>query len=320
MKIRILVLLIAGLLSSNLLSAQNVGKRIENRAKHRAESKVNREVDKTVDKALDNVFDGLFGKKKKKKKTEETKEGTVPEDARDHEDSEAYEDAEAQRRAQAAIAGMMGGEAEDWEPVKNDFPISFDMSISTEKKGKTTTTDVEYTFDTWVLGMKMKQENEEEMLMLLDNEKGTMTTVVEKDGKRQGYRMNRGMFGTPDMDEVMEDVKITPTGNTKMIDGYFCREYLIESEAGTTTNAWLTKEVQADMNQLYSGFISAGKGKKQDNSMMIYQNYGVLIEATTVDEDRQETSHIKVSNIKTGDQINRGILDVSDVEIMGIGN
>lgn len=316
MKIRIVVLLIIGLLSSNLLSAQNIPKRVERRAKHRAESKVNREVDKTVDKALDNVFDGLFGKKKKKKKEADEAE-TVPAEASEHEDSEVYDEAETQRQAQEAIARMMGGEQEDWEPIKNDFPISFEMAITSERKGETTTNNVKYTFDTWLLGMQMEQDGQD-MLMLLDNENGTMTTVMEKDGKRQGYRMNRRMFGTPDMDEMMDDVKINPTGNTKMIDGYFCREYLIETEDGTT-NAWLTKEIRANMSQMYGGFVGAAKGKKQDNQMMLFQDYGVLIESKTVQKNGKETIHTKVSNIKMGDQIDRSILDISDVEVMGVG-
>lgn len=319
MKIRIVVLFIAGLLSSHVISAQNVGKRIENRAKHRAESKVNREVDKTVDKAMDNVFDGLFGKKKKNKKADKENSDTVPAEAAEHEDSEAYEEAEAQRRAQIAMA-MMGGEQEDWEPIKNDLPISFEMAITSERKGETSTAQIKYTFDTWLLGMQI-QDNEkgEEMLLLLDNEKGTMTTVMQSEGKRQGYRMGRGLFGTPDVSEVMDDVHISPTGNTKMIDGYFCREYLIETKE-STTNAWLTKEIQADMSQLYSGFAGVAKGQKKDNKMMIYQQYGVLIEASTVEKNGKETTHTKVSKIKTGDQIDRSILDISDVEIMGVGN
>jgi hypothetical protein len=74
------------------------------------------------------------------------------------------------------------------------------------------------------------------------------------------------------------------------------------------------------MSQLYSGFSGAVKGQKKDNKMMVYQQYGVLIEATTVEKDGKETTHTKVSNIKTGNQIDRSILDISDVEIMGIGN
>lgn len=318
MKIRIAVLLIVGLLSSNLLTAQSVSKRAENRAKRRAESKVNREVDKTVDKAFDNVFDGLFGKKKKKSK--EKKGETVPDESIEHEDSEVYDEAEAQRRAQEAMANMMGGKPQEWEPIKNDLPISFDMKITTDQNGKTSTAEIKYTFDTWLLGMQMQgDEKEEGALLLLDNEKGTMTTVTEEDGKRQGYRMNSGMFGTPNVDDAMDEVKVTATGNTKMIDDYFCREYLIEAKDGTT-HAWLTKEIQADMSKLYAGFAGAVKGKKQDNKMMIYQNYGVLIEGTTVEKDGKRTTHTKVSNIKTGDQIDRSILDISDVEIMNIGN
>ncbi len=319
MKIRLTVLLMIGLLSTGLLSAQNIPKRVERRAKHRAESKVNREVDKTVDKAMDNVFDGLFGKKKKKQKNKEVEETeTVPVEASGHEDSDAYEDAEAQRRAQETIANMMNSEPEDWEPIKNEFPISFDMSITSERKGETTTSKVKYTFDTWLLGMQMQQENEE-VLMILNNENGTMTTVMEEDGKRRGYRMNRRMFGTPDMENMVDDINIKPTGNTKMIDNYFCREYLIETEDGTT-NAWLTKEIQANMSQMYGGFAGAAKGQKRDNKMMLYQNYGVLIESTTVEKNGKETTHTKVSNIKMGDQIDRSILDISDVEVMGVGN
>lgn len=318
MKIKTIVLLIAGFFCYHTISAQNVGKRIERRAKHRAESRANQKVDRSVDKAVDNVFNGLFGKKKKKKKSDATSEGSAGQ-----EDSEAYDEAEAERRAQEAVARMMGnGNREEWEPVKNDHPISFDMMISSERKNKTTTTTIKYTFDTWLLGMQMQQEKQEgEMLLLLDNEKGTMTTVVENDGKRQGYRMYRSAVDAGAMDRAMNDVTITATGNTKMIDGYFCREYLIKSEE-STTNAWLTKEIQADFSRFYDSLTNpmANKSPKEDNQMLQFQEYGIMLAATTEMNNGKETTHTKISNIKTGDQIDRSILDVGEVEIMAIGN
>ncbi|MCB0633918.1 MAG: DUF4412 domain-containing protein, partial [Lewinella sp.] len=249
MKTRTFIVLMISLLSSSLLSAQQSEvDRQAQRAKNRAKYKVDREVDKTVDKAMDDVIGSIFGKKKKKKQetgTEVEEAEAVPVEAQ--QDPDAYDEAEAERRAQARVAAMMGGGTnEDWEPVKNDFPISFDMEvISDDKKDNT---HIKYTFDTWLLGMEFQSdEQKDKMLLILDNEKGTMTTVTGEAGSRQGYRMGRGMMnmGTAVTEEMdSKDISITPTGNTKMIDGYFCREYLIKTE-DATTNAWMTKEIQA---------------------------------------------------------------------------
>lgn len=322
MKLRTFVLTLVAMISvGTLSSAQSAGKKIENRAKRRAEYKVNREVDKSVDKAIDNVFDGLFGKKKKKPKKED--QTTVPGGAAGQEDSEVYDEAEKQRKSQEAVAGMMGGAKRgNWVPVRNDYPISFNMLITSEQKGKEEVTNVRYTLDTWVLGMAMQPESEgEEMLLLMDNENGTMTTVMEKDGKRQGYRMNRSAIDYDAYSQDQEETKITATGNTKMIDGYFCREYLIEHREGTT-NAWMTKEIQADFGKLYLGFSGspAGKGQQKNDQLFKYKDYGMMLEGTTVSKNGKETTRILISNLKTGDQIDRSILDLSNVEIMGIGN
>lgn len=326
MKPHTLILFCIFMLSFTFGMAQKKESRIERRAKQRAQYKVDQKVDRTVDEAVDNVFNGLF--KKKKKKTTIDQQESIPATVPASDDTEeVYEEAEAERQAQEALAKMFGNDTgEAWEPIQNNSPISFDMSITSEKKGETTTSNIKYTFDTWLLGIQFQQEGElEKMLLIMDNQKGSMTTVIEEDGKRKGYRMKRNKINTDAFAGSTEtsDFKITATGNTKMIDGYFCREYLIESNSGTT-KAWLTKEIQANFDQIFNSLSMPTKVKAnpQDNPLFLYREYGVLIEANSTMDDGEgpEIIHTKITNIKTGAQIDQRILDISDAEIMGIGN
>jgi hypothetical protein len=325
MKTRTFFVLLIALLSCTLLSAQKPVERQTQRVKNRAQYKVDREVDRKVDQAMDEVIGSIFGKKKKKKEQAPNVEEAEAVPAEAQEDAEAYDEAEAERRAQARTAAMMGGgSTEDWEPIKNDFPISFDMEVTGD--GKNDNANIRYTFDTWLLGMEFQSEDsDDKMLLIMDNEKGTMTTVSGEPGKRQGYRMGRGMMNMGAVADDMEDedITFTPTGNTKMIDGYFCREYLVKTE-DATTNAWLTKEIQANFIELFTSLSVPGKSRNgaKDNALYKYREYGMMLEGTTVTEGKKgsSTTTIKIRNVKLGDQIDRSILDISDVNVMGIGN
>lgn len=321
MKTSTFLILLISLLSCTMLSAQQREvERQTQRAKNRARYKVDREVDKTVDKAVDNVIGGLFGKKKKKQEKVKDVEA-VPAEAQ--EDPDAYDEAEAERQAQARMAAMLGGGSnEDWEPVKNEFPVSFEMTITSDDSDDDAY--IKYSFDTWVLGMEIESEKDDEkMILVMDNEKGTITTVMGEAGNRQGYRMNQQVINMDNADFTNSTATITPTGNTKMIDNLFCREYLIKDEENTT-HAWMTKEIQANFAQMFGSLSMPGQGKSRsaDNPMEKYQEYGMMLEATTVTETKKgpKKTHVKISNVKTGDKIDRSMLDISDAKIMGIGN
>ncbi|GJM33705.1 MAG: hypothetical protein DHS20C18_27060 [Saprospiraceae bacterium] len=305
---RIILLLVLALSTTLCLNAQS---RVEQRAKNRANQNVDREIDKAVDKTFDKVGD-IFKKKKKKKKEADLE--TV-------EEEEVMTEEEIERQRQEMITRMMGGgSSEDWEPIKNEFQISFDAEIKNLTKGKEEIMHATYTFDTWKTGMTLKTENEEEMRMILDNQEGSMTTIMEQDGKKQGYKMRQQVVNMAD-NVTDDDIKITKTSETKTINGYFCTKYIVEMDHGTSS-AWITQDIKLDFNMLMQS-MRVKQQKKQKSggiNLSAYQGLeGMPIQTTYVSKNNKETSIVTMSNIKTGDKINRKTLDTSGVEIMSMG-
>ncbi len=317
---RIFLMLFLALTTTFVLNAQS---RAERRAKNRANQNMDREIDKAVDKTFNKVGD-LF-KKKKKKKEEDVEDEEVDDrnDANaDDEEAEMSEE-EQQQQTQDMINRMLGGGGdEEWEPIKNDFPISFDAEMKHIKKNKEEITHVSYTFDTWKTGIKMVTEEGEEMRMILDNQEGSMTTITNQDGKTQGFKMRQQVYNVDESKMSDDDIKITKTKETRTINGYLCTKYIVETKEGTST-AWVTKDINMSMARMFR-FMSfrqnAGKQKANGIDAQTYADIeGWPIETTFVDKNGKETTIMTTTNIKTGSNIERNILDTSGIDIMSVG-
>ncbi len=312
---RIFLFLLLTLMTTFVLDAQS---RVEQRAKNRANQNVDREIDKAVDKTFDKIG-GLF--KKKNKKKDETTEDEV-DDRTDSDSDEELSEEEQQRQAQEMVNRMLGGgNDEEWEPIKNDFPISFDAEIKMVKKGKEEVNNIKYTFDTWKTGLQMSNEEAEDIRLIMDNQEGSMTTITTQDGKTQGFKMRQQVVNIDDTQMNSDDVKVTKTNETKTINGYLCTKYLVETEDGNST-AWVTKEINMDMTKLMANLSIRNKGKKKSGGLNgeAYQGVeGLPIETTYVPKNGKETTIMTLSNIKTGNNIDRNIFNTSGVEIMSVG-
>ncbi|MCB0636923.1 MAG: DUF4412 domain-containing protein [Lewinella sp.] len=268
---------------------------ISNRIRNRVNQRINREIDKAVDQAID--------------------EALSPEERAD---SIAQAEQQQDSMAQAyPTATMSSGE---WEPYQNPYPISFDMDMTTTKREREESYHIEYTIDTWHTGMRMTQDDGSVMRLILDNQAGTVTTVMEKDGDTpQAFRMRQRKYDVSDVTPDEDKITVTRTGNTRTIDGYHCEEYLIEHDNGTT-NAWVTEEVDMDYIKLMSGFVAQSRGGQSPMANDgFYGVTGFPIETTTVSENGRETTTTHMSNIQTGDDINRDILDLEGIEVMSMG-
>lgn len=283
----------------------NAQERVKNRAENKANQRVDQKVDQAVDKAAD-AIEGLFRRKKEDQPETPT------------EDSEVLEDDTPAPNADGGVfSGInFGGEFEPYEnPVKMN--LSMDM-VNTDKRGKVQNLTMHYTFDTWATGMEMISEDGTTRI-LLDNQEGKMTMITQSDGKTQGIRMRQPKVEYEDFVPEQSEFTITDLGNTKVINGYNCREYLIEHEDGTT-NAWLTKDLEIDRDAIIRAMSAQMRQKKNNNfSTNAFAVEGFPIESTTVSKDGKETTKMTYYNLHFGADVNMDVFDTSGIEIMSIG-
>lgn len=290
-----------------LMSAPSMA---QERAKRRAENKANQRVDQKVDDAVNKAADaieGLF----KKKNSDNTENPPV-------EGEETTPQGDSTEVREGGIFGSMGFGGE-FEPYENPVQMNMSMEvITTDKRGKVQEMTMHYTLDTWATGMEMIAE-EGRTKILLDNQNGKMTVVTSDDGKTQAIRMRQPRV---DYEEFMPDESeytITDLGNTKVINGYNCREYLIEHEDGTT-NAWLTNDIEADYEGVLRAMATQMRQKKGKNgNQPIIPFNGFPIQTTTVSEDGKETVETTYSNLRFGADIDKSVFDLEGVEVMDIG-
>lgn len=285
--------------------AGNAQERVKNRAENKANQRVDQKVDQAVDKAAD-AIEGLFRRKKKDEPETPNEEGEVIED-----------DTATSNNSGGMFSGIsIGGEFEPYEnPVKMN--LSMDM-VSTDKRGKVENLTLHYTFDTWATGMEMIAD-EGTTRVLMDNQEGKMTMITESDGKTQGVRMRQPKVEYDDFMPEESEFTITDLGNTKVINGYNCREYLIEHEDGTT-NAWLTTELEVDRETIIRAMSAQMRQKKSNNfSTNAFAVEGFPIESTTTSKDGKETIKMTYYNLKFGNDVNMDVFDIQGIEIMSIG-
>lgn len=284
--------------------SSNAQERVKNRAENKANQRVDQKVDQAVDKAAD-AIEGLFRRKKKNQPTEPEEDG-----------EETIKDGDANESRGGFPGISFGGEFEPYEnPIQMN--LSLDMT-TTDKRGKVQEVTVHYTFDTWATGMEMIAE-EGSTRIILDNQEGKMTMVTEDDGETQGIRIRQPQVDYEEMVPDESEYTITDLGNTKVINGYNCREYLIEHEEGTT-NTWLTKDIELDREAMIRAMSSQMRQRKNKSSgQQFFDIEGFPIESTTVSKDGKETITATYYNLKFGADMDKSVFDMTGVEVINMG-
>jgi hypothetical protein len=288
------------------ISAQT-GDRVKNRAENRANQRVDQKVDQAVDRTVDKI-EGLF---RKKKNTDDPNQEEVP--------GEAGSTSEAET-AEMPSGGIFGGANGNgkFEPYENPVPMSLSMEVtSTNSRGKEDQAIIHFTFDTWATGMTMVSEDGNARV-LFDNQDGFMTVISESKGELQGFRMRQPQMDYTKAIPEESEYTITATGNSRVIDGYNCQEYLIESE-DATTNSWVTTELDVDMAAMARAMTAQARQAKKSGGQKFYNLKGFPIESTSVSKNGKETTISHFYNVKIGGDIDKSVFDTSGVTITSLG-
>lgn len=317
MKIRPLFTLLALLLCVSL-SAQTTAEKASERAKNRAERKANSRVDQKVDGAVDDAFNAVGNLFKKKKKKGEQPTETAPSG-----------EVQPERDATTGLGGLLGGNSGPWEPYTNPISFSVRMEMTEVKKnGKETQSFIDMAVVTNSWGIRIEDEEANEVSRMILNTQDGKTTMIttDKKGKTTGFRMR--MPGVQSMaaetaNDVVDDYTFEKTGERKVIDGYNCEKVIVtDNKNNITTESWVTNDANINSKDIFSGmmnaFGSSAKKQKGAASSLAGPMEGFPILSITNDGKSTYTTHFR--NIKVGDsEMDKSLLDITGVEIQSLG-
>lgn len=307
---RLLLMCLALALTTTIAHAQ-VTDRAKNRAEDRANQRVDQKVDQAVDKAAEKL-ESLF--KKKSQSTTEPAEEQIEQTNPSATPDESTEQQPAPNMGGIFSSLGMGGK---FEPYQNEVLMNMSMDITTTNaRGKSDKMTMHMTLDTWATGINAVTEDSQSRI-LLDNKEGQMTVITTTKDGTQGFKMRQPVIEDTELAAEEATFKVTDLGNTRTIDGYKCREYLIEHEEGTT-NIWLTKDLDIDPTVMARALAAQAKQARQKNTMTFQKMEGFPIEATTVSKNGKDTTFAHYYNIKLGN-IDKSVFDTSGIEIMNLG-
>lgn len=271
--------------------AQIVKEKTE-RAERRAERKVDRKIDQKVDEAVDKAFEkvsSIFKRKKKKKRTRDT-DAPPPPPAEDSDDSATAAETETPPAGTVDLSRYFSGEVKLRDSYHFDLAIDYHSTYT--RKGRTNETDLTMLFsDEGIYGF-MGKEDGKSSYSIFDPANHTMV-MLTSDGT--GMAMPLSDDSTAPTDEYSdtaadEDVRIYPTGRTKTIVGYHCKEYAIESKHGSGS-IWTTKEIKP-----YKDTSFMGRGKGKINLPQNLGGYGMYLEMTFT-ENSGEKGHLIATRV-----------------------
>ena len=265
------------------LSAQ-VAEKTEEKAKRKSEQRLDQKIDKGIDSGLD-AIEGLFSKKKKKKKKNKKDDAGT--------DQERNSD-EARTNAMMKLLGSSDVD------VKESY--SFDHRIiilmeETDKKGrKGEGYEMAYlTKDgSSIMGMEMDQEGAQTEI-IYDLENLEIISLINTDGQKIGTTMTLDPSDVESMNrEGSEETTGLPqfrkTGNSKVISGYNCDEYVVENteeieDMEGEITYWITEEAELDWLSTMSGLTGYSDDMPSIYEGTGYPENGSLIQMIIEEED-----------------------------------
>ncbi|MEZ4776286.1 MAG: DUF4412 domain-containing protein [Bacteroidia bacterium] len=293
--ITIVVLLLAFFAGISPASAQiNVG----NKVKRKVDQRVDRKVDDAIDDALDNIFN------KKKKEA-----GEVDTDGDGEADTEISSDDQGNvtiKSKESEVSISMDEEESNEAVQPSSFIGSFTLSSSEYKNGKLkkdNPVSMTYHIDKFQFATELESQDDEvtEMIMIYDRQtrKSTMKTVKGNEKTAMITKIPNIKVGVSNTSVDKENYTITPTGQTRVIEGYLCKEYIVDTEK-ELSHVWLTEDLNVDVTSL-TDFI---KVKDSNGGMTDYTNVykikGFLLESHTETKGKDETHDIFIKNLKIG--------------------
>lgn len=192
------------------------------------------------------------------------------------------------------------------ELAAGTFVGSFDFIASQDYPNGTTRSDtISYFFGIRETAVLIhSRNNQPDMRLVINPADSTITGLFEIQGNKGGYvlPMNEqywpGMrHAFPPAGSTVQSAK-TPSGDSKIIEGYSCRKVLTES-IDYSAELWMTDEIPLSMPQLLSyQAIGAGKSQKEVEQFNQFKVSGLPLEMTLTSKKGKANVTIRLSNFR----------------------
>ena len=288
---KITITFISILFSTSCLFGQII-ERTEQKAINKTNQRIDNKIDQGLNKGLDAV-EGLFGKKKKSKDNSRN----------DGDNTNQTQTTDNSSDAQNAM-NIFGGNA----VVEDTYEFEHNMLLNVEtfdKKGNAqdpTEMRMYFSEDQPTFGMEMEMEGSKTRI-IYDMKSYQMVSMIESDGQKFGtaMKLNPELFEETVNDDSekqdLSDYKFVKTGNSKVISGYNCDEYKVESgESDPDWDAtyWITDETDANWMQYMANMAASDKAMANKFEMPDSYPSGTMIQIINESNKNQEKSIMTV--------------------------
>ncbi len=265
---------------------------------------VDRVVDRTIDKAADKVAEKAADK--------------IIASMDDLFNADGTPKVDENGNPRIGILGTLQGPPSVVHP--NPQVVSFQMNMELTDSKDNGTVIIDYAFDTWKTGVQMQMtgENAEtaEMKIYHDLEAKKTTTAMKQDGEWKAFRTWLPNFTVLLNEEASGNtVEATPTGNTKTIEGYLCKEYAVKTQDSEGT-IWVTEDIDINMVALAQsmGLHSQRNGQRLTQGLNATFDKGFWLESDLRMEDGSRVKST-MRQIRMDGNINRVPFDMAGIPI-----
>ncbi|MEO0896486.1 MAG: DUF4412 domain-containing protein [Bacteroidota bacterium] len=276
--------------------------------KRKINERVDRKVDQKVNEQVDNALDKLF-----KKVEDAVNEG---------EQSSSGDSTASSKREKNTFSTQEDEIDETVLPSK--WTGTFTLVIEEYKKDKMRDDYpqlVRYHIDEYKIAFE-QLGTPTPALVIVNRQTRRMTTkMTDEEGKKTAFSMKMPNI-TLDLDEEEftdedGDFDLRPTGRTKQIMGYNCREYKYTNEDDITLT-WVTDEMGFNIMELFQ-FVQVQN--QQTGQSQTYPEYagvtGSILESTSINEKEKTKSHMLVEDVQEG-QVDSAVFSLEGYDTMSV--
>lgn len=184
------------------------------------------------------------------------------------------------------------------------FDGSFDMNMNTTmKNGKSTSSSMSLYIRGFETAIEMSEpggKSAAPMRMILNSQTNDIITLVSDGGKKTGMKMKMPKITVSGVtDDNSTDCVVKKTDETKVIEGYTCRKYIMTYNDGAVMEAWISQDLKLNLGSLMTMVNGSMKGKGPDGGGKYPNMQGMTLETNYTGTDGSR-SQMLIKNLKVG--------------------
>lgn len=285
-----------------------IGERIKERIKQNTTKKVEDKIVNKADKKTDQALDSLFKERKRPGRTSS--------------DDKSSEKSNSSENPGFNFGGMGKATYESSYTLDQEFKIEI-KSQEKKKKDKVEVVNMNMFYgENCYMAIVEDEDKKASPKSLMDLKNNTSIMLNDEDMSAMAMSMsfmtdmiNDAVKDNQDSTDVDENYTFTKTGKTKMIAGYSCDEYLIETD-DITMDVWYTEDITIAMHQNMSDFAMFASFSAPITAASKGQLVGTMMESHMVEKTGDEgTFDYLVKEVN----LNSITLNMSDYTFMKMG-